>query len=72
VTAAGRERLACDDADLYARTVAAFAGAVAGQGAPLASGADGIASLAVAMAVRQAAATGARVRPDIAAALVPA
>ncbi|MGA1267899.1 MAG: Gfo/Idh/MocA family protein [Gemmobacter sp.] len=72
VTAAGRERLACDDADLYARTVESFAGAVAGQGAPLASGADGIASLAVAMAVRQAAATGARVRPDIAAALVPA
>ena len=37
-----------------------FARAVAGQGQPAATGQDGIASLAVALAVRQAARTGTR------------
>lgn len=62
VSAAGRERVRFPDHDLYAFGLRAFADAVAGKGAPAASGEDGVASLAVALAVRQAAATGQRTR----------
>jgi 1,5-anhydro-D-fructose reductase (1,5-anhydro-D-mannitol-forming) len=56
----------------YERTVAAFNAATRGKGAPIASAEDGIASLAVALAVREAARTGRAVTvPPIPAAPVP-
>ncbi len=61
VTAAGRERVPFAGHDLYVEGVRHFAAAVAGQGAPAATGQDGIASLAVALAVRDAARSGTRV-----------
>ena len=60
VTAAGREAVPFSAHNLYARGVADFLSAVAGQGAPAATGEDGVASLAVALAVREAARTGQR------------
>ncbi len=60
VTAAGREAIAYPADDLYRVAVREFAGAVAGHGRPAANGADGVASLAVALAVREAARTGTR------------
>ena len=60
VTPAGREAVPFSEHNLYAQGVADFLAAVAGQGAPAASGEDGIASLAVALAVREAARTGQR------------
>ena len=50
--------------DLYARSLGLFAEAVAGRGRPAADGVDGVKSLAVAMAVREAARTGRAVRVD--------
>ncbi|MDO5643934.1 MAG: Gfo/Idh/MocA family oxidoreductase [Paracoccus sp. (in: a-proteobacteria)] len=50
--------------DLYLRSVRAFAEAVAGQGRPAADGRDGVASLAVALAVADAAASGQRTGVD--------
>lgn len=50
--------------DLYERGVAAFAAAVSGAGRPAADGVDGIKSLAVALAVREAADTGREVSVD--------
>jgi 1,5-anhydro-D-fructose reductase (1,5-anhydro-D-mannitol-forming) len=47
--------------DLYAATVAAFHDAVLHGGRPAASGWDGVASLAAALAVRRSAETGQRV-----------
>ena len=44
--------------DLYARSVRAFNAAVLGNGAPSATGEDGVRSLAVALAVAESAATG--------------
>jgi 1,5-anhydro-D-fructose reductase (1,5-anhydro-D-mannitol-forming) len=64
VTAKGREVVPFDRHDLYAFGVARFCAAVAGQGAPAATGWDGVKSLAVAMAVRAAAASGTRVAVD--------
>ena len=64
VTAAGREVIAYPSHNLYAQAVADFLAAVKGQGRPAADGRDGIASLAVALAVRQAAATGTRQMVD--------
>jgi 1,5-anhydro-D-fructose reductase (1,5-anhydro-D-mannitol-forming) len=46
--------------DLYVTGLRAFADAVSGDGRPLADGADGFASLAVALAVRDALGTGVR------------
>jgi 1,5-anhydro-D-fructose reductase (1,5-anhydro-D-mannitol-forming) len=60
VTAAGRETVPFSPHNLYAQGVADFLAAVAGQGTPAATGEDGTASLAVALAVREAARTGQR------------
>lgn len=61
VTAEGRQIIPFADHNLYHFGVARFCAAVAGQGAPAATGWDGVKSLAVAMAVREVAATGSRV-----------
>ncbi|MBA3909950.1 MAG: fructose reductase [Rhodobacter sp.] len=60
VTAKGRDLIPYPAHDLYGQAVQDFLAAVAGQGRPAADGPDGVASLAVALAVRQAARTGAR------------
>ena len=60
VTSAGRETIPFPDHDLYTQGVSQFVDAVAGTGGPAASGWDGVKSLAVALAVREAAQTGAR------------
>ena len=60
VTAKGREIIPYSDHNLYAQAVQKFEDAVAGQGQPAASGRDGVKSLAVALAVRNAAASGTR------------
>jgi 1,5-anhydro-D-fructose reductase (1,5-anhydro-D-mannitol-forming) len=57
-TAAGEERLPIDHENLYARALRAFHAAIRGEGAPAATGEDGVRSLAIALAVRQAAASG--------------
>jgi len=54
-TAAGEESLAVVHEDLYARSVRLFQDAVAGRGAPAATGEDGVRSLAVALATLEAA-----------------
>jgi 1,5-anhydro-D-fructose reductase (1,5-anhydro-D-mannitol-forming) len=64
VTAEGRQPVPFGDHDLYGRAVAKFAEAVAGTGRPAADGIDGVKSLAVALAVREAAERGVRVRVD--------
>ena len=61
VTAAGRAAAPYGDHDLYTESVRQFEAAVAGQGTPAATGHDGVASLAVALAVRKSAITGRRV-----------
>jgi 1,5-anhydro-D-fructose reductase (1,5-anhydro-D-mannitol-forming) len=58
VTAQGREAVPYPTHNLYAQAVADFLSAVEGRGRVAADGQDGIASLAVALAVRQAAGTG--------------
>ena len=60
VTGAGREPVPFDDHDIYAESVRQFCDAVAGKGAPAATGVDGVKSLTVALAVREAALTGQR------------
>jgi 1,5-anhydro-D-fructose reductase (1,5-anhydro-D-mannitol-forming) len=60
VTDAGREEIAFPGHDLYVQGLGDFAAACAGRDRPAASGEDGIASLAVALAVRAAAETGRR------------
>ncbi len=60
VTAAGREDVPYGAHDLYDQGVADFLSAVAGTGRVAASGQDGVKSLAVALAVREAARTGQR------------
>jgi 1,5-anhydro-D-fructose reductase (1,5-anhydro-D-mannitol-forming) len=64
VTAGGRQAVGFDGHDLYVRALGLFAEAVAGRGRPAADGVDGVKSLAVAMAVREAARTGRAVRVD--------
>jgi len=64
VDATGRRAVPFDTHDLYARSLGRFAEAVAGRGRPSADGVDGVKSLAVAMAVREAARTGRAVRVD--------
>jgi 1,5-anhydro-D-fructose reductase (1,5-anhydro-D-mannitol-forming) len=61
VTSAGREDVPFPDHDLYSYGVARFCAAITGTDTPAATGQDGVASLAVAKAVQQAAHTGARV-----------
>jgi 1,5-anhydro-D-fructose reductase (1,5-anhydro-D-mannitol-forming) len=60
VTAAGREAVPYSPHNLYAQGIADFLSAIAGTGRPAADGRDGIASLAVALAVREAAQSGMR------------
>ena len=61
VTASGREAIGFERHDLYQESIRRFHAAVAGDGEPAATGSDGVKSLAVALAVRDAAAHGARV-----------
>lgn len=61
VTASGRETIEFDRHDLYREGVRRFQAAVAGDGEPAATGLDGVKSLAIALAVREAAARGVRV-----------
>lgn len=60
VTARGREAVPYPPHNLYVQAVRDFVSAVEGRGQPAATGQDGIASLAVALAVREAARTGQR------------
>ena len=60
VTTNGREAVQYPIHNLYGQAVADFLSAVTGKGRPAADGPDGIASLAVALAVREAARTGMR------------
>jgi 1,5-anhydro-D-fructose reductase (1,5-anhydro-D-mannitol-forming) len=62
VTAEGVQTVPTPPHNLYERTVRLFAEAVEGRGRPAADGWDGVASLAVALAVREAARNGARTR----------
>ncbi|WP_290546906.1 Gfo/Idh/MocA family oxidoreductase [Aestuariivirga sp.] len=64
VTAEGRERVSYPAYDLYTQGIADFEAAVAGKGRPAADGADGVKSLTIALAVREAARSGARQRID--------
>jgi 1,5-anhydro-D-fructose reductase (1,5-anhydro-D-mannitol-forming) len=64
VTEAGEEAVTFSVHNLYATAVAEFLEAVSGRGRPAADGEDGVRSLAVAMAVREAAASGRRVPVD--------
>ncbi len=61
LTEEGEETLDCDHEPAYRRTVRRFNDAVRNGGRPAASGEDGLRSLAVALAIREAAATGQRV-----------
>ena len=60
VTAKGTEAVPFPGDDLYAVAVDEFLAAVEGRGRPAADGVDGVKSLAVALAVREAAASGRR------------
>lgn len=60
VTATGREMMPYEAHDLYTQGVRQFRDAVAGKGQPAATGHDGVASLAIAVAVREAALSGTR------------
>ncbi len=60
VTAAGTTKIAYDLANLYENVIANFNASVAGAALPSASGTDGVKSLAIALAVREAARTGTR------------
>jgi 1,5-anhydro-D-fructose reductase (1,5-anhydro-D-mannitol-forming) len=62
VDASGRHAVDFERHDLYGRTIARFAEAVQGHGRPSADGVDGVKSLSVALAVREAARTGRAVR----------
>jgi 1,5-anhydro-D-fructose reductase (1,5-anhydro-D-mannitol-forming) len=58
----GEEAVPIDHENLYERSVRCFNAAIRGEGEPAASGADGVRSLAVALAVRESALTGRTVR----------
>ncbi|MEM9319044.1 MAG: Gfo/Idh/MocA family oxidoreductase [Pseudomonadota bacterium] len=64
VREAGSEEISFSNHSLYHQSVSDFVAAIAGQGRPAADGADGIKSLAVALAVRDAAASGHRIDVD--------
>lgn len=57
-TAAGLETLPVDRTDLYQRATAAFHSAVRGEGAPAATGEDGVRSMALAIAAAESARSG--------------
>jgi 1,5-anhydro-D-fructose reductase (1,5-anhydro-D-mannitol-forming) len=63
-TAKGEEELTFDRGDLYARSLGLFHKAIAGEGAPSATGEDGVWSLAAAEAALQSARTGRAVTID--------
>ncbi len=54
-TAGGETKLALQHENLYVRTIAAFISAISGDGRPLATGEDGVASLAIALAALESA-----------------
>jgi 1,5-anhydro-D-fructose reductase (1,5-anhydro-D-mannitol-forming) len=56
-TAGGETKLQLQHENLYVRTVNAFKSAIAGDGEPLATGEDGVASLAIALAALESART---------------
>lgn len=60
-TSAGQTTLDLEDEPVYERAVRLFNAAIRGDGAPSCTGRDGVRSLALALAIREAAATGARV-----------
>jgi len=64
-TANGEEQLRLDHENLYARSVRLFQDAVAGRGAPAATGEDGIKSLSVAISALAAARSGAETPVDL-------
>jgi 1,5-anhydro-D-fructose reductase (1,5-anhydro-D-mannitol-forming) len=64
-TAAGDESLKISHENLYVRSVRLFQDAVAGRGAPSATGEDGVKSLSVAIATLEAARTGAETAIDL-------
>ncbi len=64
-SAAGEEGLKISHENLYARSVRLFGDAVAGRGAPSASGEDGVKSLSVAVATLEAARSGAETAIDL-------
>lgn len=68
VTDAGRETIPFEDYDLYTQGVSDFIAAVEGRGEAAATGWDGVKSLAVAFAVREAARTGEKQAVDYGAA----
>ena len=57
-SAKGEERLTLNHENLYARSVRLFQDAIAGKGAPSATGEDGVRSLAVALAALESTRTG--------------
>lgn len=61
VTATGRQSIAFPADSLYVTGVAAFVAACQGKGSPAADGHDGVKSLAIAMAVKEAAMTGRKI-----------
>lgn len=63
-TAAGREEITFPVHNLYNQGVVEFVAAASGKGQPAATGIDGVKSLAVALAVREAAASGRRTAVD--------
>jgi predicted dehydrogenase len=63
-TEAGEQVLPVERENLYVRAVRRFHGAVRGVDTPAATGEDGMRSLALALAVREAAYSGRRVRVD--------
>ncbi|MFY9968550.1 MAG: Gfo/Idh/MocA family oxidoreductase [Roseiarcus sp.] len=64
-SAAGEEGLKISHENLYARSVRLFGDAIAGRGAPSASGEDGVKSLSVAVATLEAARSGAETAIDL-------
>ncbi|MFV2001524.1 MAG: Gfo/Idh/MocA family protein [Paracoccaceae bacterium] len=63
-TQSATQPVSFSDHNLYVRSMGLFVDAMNGKGAPAATGIDGVKSLAVAMAVKKSAVTGARVPVD--------
>jgi 1,5-anhydro-D-fructose reductase (1,5-anhydro-D-mannitol-forming) len=64
-TGAGEEQLKLDHENLYARSIRLFQDAVAGRGAPSATGEDGVKSLSAAVSALAAARSGAETPIDL-------